>query len=95
MSTSSRPTNFRGVYRDDADARAVYSEAAGIAQIIPRAVAIGCSKGTVDQSDLAARGAHAIYLTEDGIEITDAATTIGKRPWALPSLAVDDVGTDQ
>ena len=34
------PTDFRGLYRDDADACAVYSEAAGIAQIIPRAVAV-------------------------------------------------------
>ena len=34
------PVDFRGLYRDDLDARAVYSEAAGIAQIIPRAVAI-------------------------------------------------------
>jgi FAD/FMN-containing dehydrogenase len=34
------PSDFRGVYRDDLDARAVYSEAAGIAQIIPTAVAI-------------------------------------------------------
>ena len=34
------PSDFRGIYRDDADARAVYSEAAGIAQIIPTAVAI-------------------------------------------------------
>jgi FAD/FMN-containing dehydrogenase len=40
MPTSICPTDFRGVYRDDADARAVYSEAAGIAQIIPRAVAV-------------------------------------------------------
>jgi FAD/FMN-containing dehydrogenase len=31
---------FRGVFRADADARAVYSEAAGIGQIIPRAVAV-------------------------------------------------------
>jgi FAD/FMN-containing dehydrogenase len=31
---------FRGVFRDDASARAVYSEAAGIAQVIPRAVAV-------------------------------------------------------
>ena len=31
---------FRGVYRADAAARAVYSEAAGIGQIIPRAVAV-------------------------------------------------------
>jgi FAD/FMN-containing dehydrogenase len=34
------PQNFRGLYRADAAACAVYSEAAGIAQIIPRAVAI-------------------------------------------------------
>ncbi len=31
---------FRGAFRQDASARAVYSEAAGIAQIVPRAVAI-------------------------------------------------------
>ena len=34
------PSTFRGIYRDDADARAVYSEAAGIAQIMPRGVAV-------------------------------------------------------
>lgn len=34
------PPGFRGIFRDDADARGVYSEAAGIAQIIPRAVAV-------------------------------------------------------
>ncbi|MDP9177129.1 MAG: FAD-binding oxidoreductase, partial [Gemmatimonadota bacterium] len=34
------PTNFRGVFRDDAPACAVYSEAAGIERIMPRAVAI-------------------------------------------------------
>ena len=38
--TTHHPPNFRGVYRDDANARAVYSEAAGIGQIIPRAVAV-------------------------------------------------------
>jgi competence protein ComEC len=63
--------------------------------IVPRALAIACADGTIDQSDLAARGAHAIYLKDDGIEIVDAASTIGKRPWALPALAVDDLGTDQ
>jgi FAD/FMN-containing dehydrogenase len=31
---------FRGIFRDDATARAVYSEAAGVARIIPRAVAV-------------------------------------------------------
>jgi FAD/FMN-containing dehydrogenase len=34
------PAGFRGIFRDDAAARAVYAEAAGIAQIIPAAVAV-------------------------------------------------------
>jgi competence protein ComEC len=63
--------------------------------IVPRAVAVGCPEGTIDQADLAARGAHAIHLKADGIEIVDAASMIGKRPWALPSLAADDRGADQ
>lgn len=33
------PTDFRGVFREDDLARAVYSEGAGIARVIPRAVA--------------------------------------------------------
>jgi FAD/FMN-containing dehydrogenase len=36
----SGPPGFRGVYRTDDDARAAYSEAAGIARIFPRAVAV-------------------------------------------------------
>jgi competence protein ComEC len=63
--------------------------------IVPRAVAVGCPEFTIDQARLAARGAHAVYLKPDRIEIVDAASGIGKRPWALPSLAVDDLGTDQ
>jgi FAD/FMN-containing dehydrogenase len=42
-------TGFRGIFRDDASARAVYSEAAGIAQVLPRAVAV-----PVDADDVAA-----------------------------------------
>lgn len=34
------PPGFRGVWRADAEARAVYSEAAGIARVLPRAVAV-------------------------------------------------------
>lgn len=34
------PIGFRGVFRADDDARAVYSEAAGIGRVIPRAVAL-------------------------------------------------------
>jgi FAD/FMN-containing dehydrogenase len=41
------PANFRGVFRDDDAARAVYSEAAGIARAHPRAVAV-----PVDVADL-------------------------------------------
>ena len=34
------PAAFRGVFRTDAEARAVYAEAAGVARITPRAVAV-------------------------------------------------------
>lgn len=34
------PADFRGTWRDDDDARAVYAEAAGIGRVIPRAVAV-------------------------------------------------------
>jgi FAD/FMN-containing dehydrogenase len=40
MSASVRPDDFRGAFRIDAEARAVYSEAAGIARIEPHAVAV-------------------------------------------------------
>src|SRR6185436_9938001 len=34
------PAGFRGVFRDDDAARAVYAEAAGIGRMMPRAVAV-------------------------------------------------------
>lgn len=34
------PPGFRGIYRDDTDALGVYAEAAGIARVLPRAVAV-------------------------------------------------------
>jgi len=40
MPPSPASFGFRGVFRDDLPARAVYSEAAGIARILPRAVAV-------------------------------------------------------
>ena len=40
MPSSARPAGFRGTWRADLDARAVYSEAAGIGRIVPAAVAI-------------------------------------------------------
>jgi FAD/FMN-containing dehydrogenase len=42
------PPGFRGAFRTDEIARAVYSEAAGIARVIPRAVAV-----PVDEADVA------------------------------------------
>jgi FAD/FMN-containing dehydrogenase len=36
----SRPLDFRGLFRTDDDARAVYAEAAGIQRAVPRAVAV-------------------------------------------------------
>jgi FAD/FMN-containing dehydrogenase len=47
MTMTSVPQAFRGVFRTDADARAAYSEAAGIARVVPRAVAV-----PVDVDDL-------------------------------------------
>lgn len=47
MTTSATPSGFRGVFRVDETARAVYSEAAGIARTLPRAVA-----APVDADDL-------------------------------------------
>ena len=42
MSTTilSAPESFRGVFRTDDEAAAVYSEGAGIARMIPRAIAV-------------------------------------------------------
>ena len=49
MTASIRPDDFRGVFRIDAEARAVYSEAAGIARVMPHAVAV-----PVDADDVVA-----------------------------------------
>ncbi len=47
--SSSAPHGFRGVFREDDDARAAYAEAAGIARAWPRAVAV-----PIDVDDLTA-----------------------------------------
>ena len=47
MTSITAPPNFRGAFRADDDARAAYSEAAGIARALPRAVAV-----PVDADDL-------------------------------------------
>jgi competence protein ComEC len=64
--------------------------------LIPRAVAGDACQGLViDQADLLARGAHAIYLKDGTLEIIDAASVIGDRPWAPPALSSNDTGADQ
>jgi competence protein ComEC len=65
--------------------------------VIPRAVADECAgaEHVIDQTDLTARGAHAIYLKDGEIEIIDAASAIGARPWAPPALSSNDEGADQ
>src|SRR3954470_17543540 len=40
MTTHTPPSGFRGVFRADDEARAVYAEAAGIGRTMPRAVAV-------------------------------------------------------
>lgn len=40
MSTDLKPSRFRGIFRDDELARALYSEGAGIARALPSAVAV-------------------------------------------------------
>jgi competence protein ComEC len=64
--------------------------------VIPRASA-PCAGSTrvIDRADLVTRGAHAIYLEKGGIEIVDAASAIGERPWAPPAFSSNDEGTDQ
>src|SRR6185437_4235758 len=49
MTSITTPEDFRGAFRTDDDARAVYSEAAGIARALPRAVAV-----PLDADDLVA-----------------------------------------
>ncbi|HKN66021.1 MAG TPA: FAD-binding oxidoreductase [Gemmatimonadaceae bacterium] len=43
----SPPPGFRGTFRADEPARAVYSEAAGIARVMPRAIAVPANEGDV------------------------------------------------
>jgi competence protein ComEC len=63
--------------------------------IMPRAVAADCPDIVIDHADLAARGAHAIYLDDGAIEIVDTASTIGERPWRAPAQSVNDAGLNQ
>jgi FAD/FMN-containing dehydrogenase len=57
MPTIARPSEFRGAFRTDDDARAVYAESAGIARVWPRGVAVPGDVG--DLSALVAWAASA------------------------------------
>lgn len=64
--------------------------------LLPRAAAGNeCQGLVIDQADLLARGAHAIYLKDGSLDIIDAASVIGDRPWAPPALSSNDTGADQ
>ena len=56
------PPGFRGTYRDDDDARGVYSEAAGIARIMPRAVAVPADEADVVTLAAWAQTTHATLV---------------------------------
>ncbi|MEZ5831543.1 MAG: ComEC/Rec2 family competence protein [Dongiaceae bacterium] len=63
--------------------------------VVPRAIETACQGDVIDQADLNAHGALAIYLKEGRINIVDANSLIGARPWAPPSYSSNDEGTDQ
>ncbi|HEY8163992.1 MAG TPA: FAD-binding oxidoreductase, partial [Gemmatimonadaceae bacterium] len=78
----STPPGFRGAFRTDEEARAVYSEAAGITQIIPTAVAV-----PVDADDVIAivkwAAAQGISLVPRGSGSSMAGGAVG------PGVVVD------
>lgn len=57
------------------------------AEIIVNAVPVPWScpsaKLVIDRFDLWRNGAHAIWLTEDGITVENVNTKRGRRPWVL------------
>jgi FAD/FMN-containing dehydrogenase len=65
VGTLSTPPNFRGVFRDDREARAVYAEAAGIQQVWPLAVTVATAASDVTAVVHWAR-AHALPLIPRG-----------------------------
>jgi FAD/FMN-containing dehydrogenase len=77
-----RPPDFRGTFRDDLLARAAYSEAAGIGQIIPQAVAVPVDADDVVTLVRWARGNH-LPITPRGSGSSMGGGAIG------PGLIVD------
>ncbi|MFN2603803.1 MAG: FAD-binding oxidoreductase [Gemmatimonadaceae bacterium] len=79
------PTNFRGIFRDDLSARAVYSEAAGIERRVPQAVAIPLDADDVVSIVSWARGS--------GIPITPRGSGTSMAGGALGSGVIVDLST--
>jgi FAD/FMN-containing dehydrogenase len=84
------PTGFRGIYRDDPLARAVYSEAAGIGRIVPAAVAV-----PVDADDVVTivkwAGERSLPLVPRGSGTSMGGGAIG--PGVVVDLSrIDDIG---
>lgn len=62
-----KPDNFRGIFREDLDARGAYSEAAGIARMIPLAVAVPANEEDVSALvRWASREGHALIPRGSG-----------------------------
>jgi FAD/FMN-containing dehydrogenase len=70
------PSEFRGVFRDDSDARAVYAEAAGIGRVLPVAIAVPRDESDVSTLVRWARGAR-IALVPRGSGSSMASGAIG------------------
>ncbi len=84
------PPGFRGTFRTDALARAVYSEAAGVARITPAAVALPSDADDVVALVRWARGAR-VPLTPRGAGSSMANGAVG--PGVIVDLAaLDEVG---
>jgi FAD/FMN-containing dehydrogenase len=84
------PTDFRGVFRTDARACAVYSESAGVARIVPDAVAV-----PADADDVVAlvrwAAAHHVPLVPRGSASSMANGAVG-RGVALDLSRLDAIG---
>ncbi len=79
------PTNFRGIFRDDLPARAVYSEAAGIERLVPQAVAV-----PRDADDVVS---IVSWARENGVPITPRGSGTSMAGGALGSGIVVDLST--
>lgn len=76
MTLPAAPAGYRGEWRTDAEALAVYSDAAGIARVTPRAVARPSDSGSVQQL-VAWAGEHRLPLIPRGSGSSMAGGAVG------------------